>query len=310
MGRNMATENEEQAVNISLDFQSMNPQHRVEVEEVYLDEMFIDPTIQRDEEPGEIAQIVAQFNEGALGTLTLSARGSGSYTVLDGQQRRAALLQLRALGQWGEHKKVRALVHYGLSLQEEAQLFLDLNFRRSVSPLRRFKTRIIAGDPMALKIKGILDEFNIPLGTTPKGFQAVTTVERIMRQEGGEDRFRWCLRIIQDVYDTGNGGCWDGRVIEGFALVHAAYVDQIDTDRLVKKLTSVGNHVSKLLGAGRVRQGIFRGEIHFHIGESIIEYYNKSNRANPKFPKSLPPLPRRKIATIVPAQATGQDDVK
>lgn len=298
------------AMDISLGFESMNPNHRVEIEDVDLDDMFIDPRLQRGEEPGEIAEIISRFNEGALGTLTVSLRednpSGGSYSVLDGQQRRAVLLRLREMGRWAEGKKVKVLVHYGLSLKEEAQLFLDLNYRRSVNPLRRFKTRILAEEPVAIQIRDILDGFDIPLGSVPKGFQAVNTAERILRQDGGEDRLRWSLNMIKNIYDMGDGGCWDGRVIEGFALVHAAYITQLDEPRLIKKLTSVGNHISKLLGAGRTRQGIFNGQIAFHIGEAIIDFYNKSNRSNPKFPRSLPALPRRKLATLM-ATDSGED---
>lgn len=298
-----------EALNISVGFQSMNPLHRVEIEEVDIHDMWIDPIIQRGEEPGEITEIVSKFNEAALGTLTVSARrkpgrnSKGMYAMLDGQQRRAALLQLEAMGKWPAERKVRVLVHYNLSIKEEAQLFLDLNYRRAVQPLRRFKTRIIAEEPISLKIKSILDSFDIHLSTGPRGFQAVNTAERIITQDGGEERFRWCLYIIREIYDTNVKGSWDGRIIEALSLVHASYSAHLDEERLIKKLSSMGDRVSKLLGAGRTRQELNGGQIHFNIAEAILYYYNQSRSIDTKKPKKLPPLPRRRAAVTSATEA-------
>jgi hypothetical protein len=298
-----APQGEIPAEEISTGFQSTNPNHRIVVEELDLEDLHIDPSIQRGEEPGEIAAIVARFNEAALGTLTASARsgkGPGVITrsLLDGQQRRAVLLQLRAKGEWPEGKVVKVLVHYGLSHKEEAQLFLDLNYRRAVPPLRRFRTRLIAEDPTALRIKKILDEFDIQLTTGLKGFQAVQTAERIIKQDNGADRLRWSLKMIKSIYGTEYNGCWDGRLIEAFALVHASYITQIDEERLIDKLSAVGDRPSKLLGAGRTRKEINGGQIQPNIGDAIINFYNASKQREAKVPKRLPFLPRRKMSTV------------
>lgn len=288
---------------VNTTFVSSNPDHRTEQEYVKLDELYVDPRFQRGEQASEIARIVANFNPMGIGTLTVSVRDGENGTVvkslLDGQQRCASLRILREKGEW-EDAPVPATVHYNLSIEEEAALFLLLNDRRSVSALNRMKARITAKDPQAIAIQEVLNDLGIRLGYPPKGFNAVAAADRVASQPGGVERLRWSLELVKDIYDEGDGGCYDGRIIEAFAMLHQAFVQYIDRDRLVSKLGSVSSHVSKLLGAGRTRQEVNNGgEIQYHIAMAVIKYYNDSKRGAAKYPSRLPDLPRQKVATVV-----------
>jgi hypothetical protein len=233
---------------VSAGFKSSNPNHSFRYEWVNLNDTTIDPRIQRGEEGPEIAHIIANFNKAALGTFTLSRRPNGELAVLDGQQRRAACRKV------GYEEQVQAIVHSGLSLAEEAQLFLDLNYRRSVNAWTQFRVARTAGDPLAQAIGVVLDELNIPLGS-PKGFSAVVMARRVAKRQGGLTHLHWALRQVQAVYDTsGDGGVYDGRVVEAFAMLYRECATIIKEDDLHKKLAQKGGGVDGLIGHGHTVQ--------------------------------------------------------
>jgi hypothetical protein len=235
---------------VSVNLKSSNPNHRFHYEWVNLSATTIDPRIQRGEEGPEIAHIVANFNKAALGTFTLSRRTNGDLVVLDGQQRRAACFKVEF------NEQVQAIVHDGLTLAEEAQLFLDLNYRRSVNAWTQFRVARTAGDPLAQAIGVVLDELKIPLGG-PKGFSAVVMARRVAKRQGGLTHLHWALRQVQAVYDTsGDGGVYDGRVVEAFAMLYRECATIIKEEDLHKKLGQKGGGVDGLIGHGHTVQQV------------------------------------------------------
>lgn len=302
-------------VDISRGFVGSNPNHFVRLEWLSIDELDIDPTIQRGEETTEINKIVANFNPAALGTLTAAARetrhGSSvvkTYSLLDGQQRRKVLLIMRELERYDELLPV--LVHYNLEIEEQAALFLALNFRRSVGLMAQFKARLTMKEPQALGIKEILDGLGISFGKPPRGFMAIGRADAIYGQPGGPDRLKWALQMVHDVFDEdGKGGCYDGRVIEAFALIHRAFVpEHLDQGRLVRALMSKTSLVNKLIGMGHTRQEINGGLIAYNIAEAILSIYNTSKTDGARTARrGRLVLPRGKNAAVV---APEEDDTE
>jgi len=238
---------------VSSTFKASNPNHRFRYEWVDLKAMTIDPRIQRGEEGPEINHIAANFNPAALGTFTLSRRSDGTIVVLDGQQRRAAALKI------DYSEQVQAIVHENLTLPEEAQLFLDLNYRRSVNAWTNFRIARTAGDELAQAIGVVLDELHIPLGG-PKGFSAVVMARRVAKRQGGLTHLHWALRQVQAVYDPAReGGMYDGRVVEAFSMLYRYCAEQhipIDEDNLHKKLARIGGGINDLIGHGHTVQKV------------------------------------------------------
>lgn len=284
---------------VNTSFRSKNPRHRISMQEISMEELYelvVDPVIQRNLVDTEVNDIVRKFNPAALGVLTVSLRDNGVRSVVDGQQRRAALIRLHSEGAYDS--KVQVMVHEGLSLAEEAQLFLDLNARRTVDAIRRFKTRLIAEDPQALDIERMLKELKILLGS--QGVQAIETLDRIYSQPNGPDRLWWVLSTIKEVYDTsGRGGCYDGRVVMAFSMVHAAFIDILDYERLLDALSKVGNRISKLHGAGATKKEFNRGNLSYNMAEVIRLWYNDTRRRTTKLPAKLPEFPRRTLEALL-----------
>lgn len=296
------------AVLISQNFESDNPEHWTELVTLDIDDLHIDPLIQRGEEPGEISAIVADFNAAAVGTLIASYRAkTGLRSLLDGQQRRAAIAICRELGK--SDGKVAVLLHHGLSIEEEARLFLQLNNRRSVGAMQQFKARLTSGEKQALAIKAILDDLEIPFGKPPKGFMAIRRADDIFRQEGGAVRLRWALTMIRDIFDEdGKGGCYDGRVMVAFALIHKHFVPgKLDEQLMKKKLMSTTSLVNKLIGMGTTRKEINGGDISYNIAMAIVQIYNGRKRGFAATSTKLPDIPRQRSARVMDENEAGAE---
>lgn len=284
---------------VNLGFRSTNPNHRMTVTSVPVADLknyTIDPSIQRNLQDTEVENIYRKFNPAALGVLTISRREDGVQSVLDGQQRRTVLLRLHSEGRYDG--PVQVMVHEGLLIPEEARLFLDLNARRAVDAIRRFKTRLVAEDPQALHIMEIFRDLGITISS--RGVQAIETVDRIYAQENGPERVRWALRVIRDVYDSSRrGGCYDGRAISAFSLFHAAFYPILDEGRFIDRLSEVGDRISKLRGAGRIRQDLNRGNAAYNMAEVMRTWYNESKRRTNKKPAKLPEFPRKTLESLL-----------
>lgn len=279
-------------LDLNVKFRSTNPHHRFHIGTVTIgDNLYIDPDIQRLEVKREISKFVNDFNPTALGTLTISVRenkaGAPVWSVVDGQQRLAAARQL------GYTEPIPVVFHYGLSRAEEARLFLDLNDRTGVPALVRFRTRLVAQEPVAVAVKAVIDGLGIKLGGST-GFTAISTADKIMGQPMGLAALQWALEIIQKVYDPdGKGGCYNGDVIEAFALVFQHRRDVIEEDRLIAKLASLGGGLHTLVGRGRTNKQVYTGmKIANGIGDAVIQFYNAAKRLRPEFPSRIALLPR------------------
>lgn len=295
MGTPRVKNSNDAALETSITFSGSNPNHRVEIIDGLDFRLFkIDPRIQRDQRPHEINKILKSFNPHALGVFTVSVREETAYDtknrattvqvqyLLDGQQRQEVLNRLNWDG------TVTALVHYNLTLAEEARLFLDLNERDLVNPWDRYKNRLVAEEPQALAIKEILDQLRIRLGG-PTGFSAISRADRIYaRGPKGVTNLRWALQVLKDVY-----GRYDGRVMEALAFIHDEFADYIDTESLRAKLLHNAPDINRLTGQGLVVQQLYHCTVAVGIAEAIIGFYNKHTRKGGKTTSALPSLINR-----------------
>jgi hypothetical protein len=264
-----------------------NPDHRVVVEWVSPVVLKTDPEIQRDEQVREVNKIVNKFNPNALGTLVLSARynthGERELFIIDGLQRVTVVKKL------GRTQDMRALVHYGLTVEEEAELFLTYNFRQAVNAWDQFKARRRAHEHQALDIWSMLKNLGIMTGSS-RGFQAIGTADKIYAQKDGPTRLFWALKMVRDIYDpAGEAGCYDGRLIEAFSMIYAHFGGGLVNERsLQEKLRSYSNDWRSLIGAGQTNKQVNGGHIATGIANAIINIYNKSKRTDSKRSTRLP----------------------
>lgn len=137
----------------------------------------VDPEYQRDFEEARAKVIAKDFSWDLFGVPVLSKRADGRLVRIDGQHRMASAII-------AGHGAVPVLceVHEGLSVPEEAALFLRLNgARTAVRVLDKFKARVVAKEPVAVDITAILKSLGLKVvkSSQRRGVQAVKAVETV-----------------------------------------------------------------------------------------------------------------------------------
>lgn len=281
-----ATAQRGRSLDISGAFKSTNPNHRVELRLVDPSTLRVDTTIQRSIVQRDVNRIVRDFNPAALGTLVVSVRleedqetgelGDAWY-LLDGQQRQEAIRIVEWTG------KVPAEVHYGLSREEEALLFLQLNTRDAVNAWDKYKSRLVAGEEQALAIQAMLQEIGVPTGP-PKGFMAIGQADAVYSSgANGPAALRFALEILHDVYNE-----YDGRVIAGLALVYSEFAEFLDVELLRNKLQRHAPSIGSLIQQAKLMQQLHGGKSALQFAEAIINTYNRGMKGGARYSKALP----------------------
>jgi hypothetical protein len=105
-------------------------------------DLFADRTYQREVDPKRVRAMAGDFDPRLLGVIDVSARGGSRYAILDGQHRHALVVDVR-----GQDTPMVCQVYEGLTLDEEARLFHEINVRRkALNFWDRWKARRAAGD--------------------------------------------------------------------------------------------------------------------------------------------------------------------
>ena len=130
-----------------------------DVEWIEADNLVVDMTYQRTQERGKVYRIATNFDPDAFGVLIVSRRKDGTEVLIDGGHRVAAI---RDLG-W-EDQKLPAVVHTGLSLEEEAKIFTLTNRDRTKpTPRDMFRADVASKQPEALEIQAVFDKHGLEL---------------------------------------------------------------------------------------------------------------------------------------------------
>jgi hypothetical protein len=240
------------------------------VGEVYIRDMTVSDAVdpaQREINNDWVNKIMTDFDPDAFGLVTVNKRADGSYAIVDGQHRIEAM---RLLG-WDD-QKVDANIYEGLSLKQEAELFLLLNKRLAVPAMATFKVGVTAGRTEEVAINEILDglDLRVGVGRTGGTISAVGTLRRIYRRYGGEVLSR-SLSIVKAAF--GDEG-FTTAVIDGMAMFVARYSETINDDRITDTLGRVNGGARGLLGRAETLRATTGQPKHQCVGAAIVDYVN------------------------------------
>lgn len=243
------------------------------LEWVRVSDMRVSPKAQRDHSsPGAmklIEQIAAEFDPDRLGTITVSER-DGVYWVVDGGHRRAALIKIGY-----EDQLVQCWCYHGLTEEQEADLFLDLNNVRVVSVMDKFKVAVIAGRGVENEIADVVRSQGLSVGGKGgSGNPHIRCVAALMKvyNAGGPKVLATTLAIIKEAYGAPG---FSARVTEGIGLFVATYEGQFDQDRLVQKLAKKLGGVNGLLGRAEQIKSSHGVPVAQAVAASAVETYNQ-----------------------------------
>jgi hypothetical protein len=235
--------------------------------------LIVDPEVQRALDMRRVENIAENLNMDALGTITVSHRKNGSYHVIDGQHRVAAVRL--AGGVLPAAVLCRVFDH--LSLAEEAALFRLLNNTAKPQAVDLFRIRVVEGEPVATAIAAIIEGHGLSVSTNATGGHicAVAAMERIYRRDPDAlDRaLATCVRAW-GLEPPAN----DGRLVEGLGLLYARYGSAVEVADLVPRLAKFGGGPGALLGKAAGLRDLIGCTAPNAVAEVIVESYNRGKK--------------------------------
>ncbi len=252
------------------------PQSRLKVDHRYqrkLDDRWVD-------------QLSDRWRPELAGVLLVSSRADGDMVVLDGQHRLAAVRKLLS-DREDINESLWSEVYFGLSLEDEADIFMGRNTQKAVHAIDRFRARVVAGEPVAVAINETL----LAHGTSwdydsRKGYACVSLLERIH----GWGQLDSTVRIIEEAWPNGNFAAFKRKrqIVEGVGIFSTAaqgrtgYSDDVAISRFFDRV-----NVAALLKLAR-NEGLSSS-----VNQSVVvarrlrDAYNRN--AKNRLPEIIPP---------------------
>jgi len=216
--------------------------------------------------------ITKNFNEKKLGEITLSYRDFKFY-IIDGHNRAEACKKIGI-------KKIDSVIYFGLTLEEEAELFVALNTNTSVKRNDKFKAKLVYKDAQSIAINDIAIKNNFKISNeTHKSIdnciRAVEALEFAYKLDNGIT-LDLTLKTIFEAWN-GQKESVHQRIIRPMAMFLNKY-PEIDIDELKTKLINYdpsvisrrGTEITRLLGGGTYENS----------ARAILNIYNSSKRKN------------------------------
>lgn len=249
----------------------------VRIERIRIGDITVDQRVQRVLDQTRVAAMADKFTWSAFGVPTLSRRPDGVLVIVDGMHRVEAA---RAKGYVDASPQMR--VHTGLTLEEEAELFLLLNNTRKPLPVDLFKIGVISGDPDLKIMNSLVEAAGLEVANSGrKAFRAVTALRRIYGSEpmaAGR-----ALDLCVSAWGVSSDSV-QGSIFEGMGLFFLRYGDGANLDELSHRLSQYAGGSLALLGAARGLSRIRSVSIPNAVGDITVSEYNKGRRT-----RMLPP---------------------
>lgn len=208
------------------------PGRRIEIEWIKPSEMWVDERVQRVDRPAQSKSIAAIYDERALGVPEISHRADDRLHLLNGQARRGALILLGLAD-----VPIRCVVHYGLSLAEEAALFLTLNRNNNVNALDRFRIGVRAGYAMEVAIDNCVTHYGLRVAKCVNGCECPDALCKLYKAVDNASIVDRTLRTTVAAWGVEHSAtrC----ALLGIGGLYITYGDAVKDDRLIAKLTSL-----------------------------------------------------------------------
>ena len=207
------------------------------VEEIPVNELLVDPRVQREHfKPLKVEKIFRNYNPSALGIITVSRRKDRGMYILDGWHRVEAYRRLT-----DNAGTVPCHVFEGLTLEEEAAVFLDSNFRETPNIMDRFKVQLTKGDPKSLEIDRLTKQYDWTVSATPANGN-INAIGALGRMYDLSEKLELEPHLIQIVLITITRAWGHERqgaqsvLLEGLGRLWAEHGEKINLDRLVETL--------------------------------------------------------------------------
>ena len=221
---------------------------------------------QRPPAEEQVIKLAMKFSWDDFGYVVVSFR-DGAYWVVDGQHRLLGL-ELTDLVQEENKGQVPALIYEGMTIADEADLYLRINTdRKNTHAMHAWKARLVSDEKVA-EIEKIVEKegFSIKIGGQ-HSLTAISRLERIYDDFGPE--------ILTQVLRTMKAAWYDDKIsapiIEGLGYVLGCYAN-VDEHRLIqimKRTTATGYHARARYGSTNAK-----GSQAVWVARILVESYN------------------------------------
>lgn len=248
-------------------------------EQLGVNTLEIDVRVQREfHNAGKVEKIVREFNPSALGIIAVSRRADTSQVIIDGWHRWEAVRRLT-----DNTGTMTAHVFEGLSLAEEAQLFLDLNSGNQPGVMDKFRQRLLTGDKVAVEIDKITKHYGWKIQRQQGAgtIQAISTVEQIYRHSEALEEDPNVLQLVVLTLNRAWGNQKEAphaEIMKGLAAMFSEYKDRLEVDRLAMRLSEYAGGPSVLLHDAEVIASARRMRTAMAVAEQITDWYNRGLR--------------------------------
>lgn len=247
---------------------------------VSVNDLEIDPQVQRFRyNPRKVEHIVKHFNESALGIVTVSRRNAVTLVVVDGWHRWEA--KRRVSDSTGE---LLCRVFDGLTLAQEAQMFLDLNPGNQPTALDRYRMRLLTDDADTLAIDKAIHAYGWAVHPQKAvgHLQCVNTLTRIQKlaQAGGEvtEKLLADTMLVTSRAWPGTAEAGQSIILEGIAAVINEYRDKLDLNRLVAQLRDYAGGPAALASNAQQLSRVTRARAPMSVADLMVKQYNLNLR--------------------------------
>lgn len=214
------------------------------------------------------------YDPSRVGVPTVSARDNGELIWLDGQNRGALIA---AVGKSDEEIYMR--VFHGLTVADEAKLFLGLNDNRRVTPIYKFLAQVTAAEEEALEISKIANANKWHVADSgSNAIHAVTALRTIYRSSNPHgSTLRQALYIVTQAWGHAPEAV-HAHILMGLTSVINASPG-MNPDYLVKKLSATDGGPLGVLNKGRGYRTVVGCTVAQGVDQVIRSIYNTGRRS-------------------------------
>lgn len=229
---------------------------------------------------GRVEKMVNSFNRDALGIVTVSHRADESKVIIDGWHRWEAVR--RVTENQGE---IFCRVFKGLTLQEEAGMFLDLNTTNQPKLFDRWRVRVVRGDGDAVEITEILRSYGWTV-SNQVGEARIVAISALERTHALSKKLEADPGLVQATILTVTRAWGHDRyavmaaVFEGIARLIGEHKDKINLGDLSTVLKNYKNGAQGLAIDARIMAGVRSIRLPNAVAELVTDHYNKGKKTN------------------------------
>jgi uncharacterized protein DUF6551 len=247
---------------------------------VRLGDLIVDTHVQRNVSATRVDEIARDFDMSYWGTIIVSERADGNIHVLDGATRRGAGLKVE-----GQDFMVPALVYTGLTVAQEADMFIRFNNTKRIPPQDMFRVQLVAGDPEKVEIDRIAKATGWEVG---RSISAIRAVEDIYSGKAGGRSIKdgpYPVALMQALAVSAETWGHDkdsanGHILKGLGAVFLRHPD-VDPARLSARLAARGT-ASKIYMLAKSKQDGTHNNLHKSVFAVCLEEWNKRIRESEK----------------------------